>query len=77
MLASASIILIYTAVNVSHLRLLKETGAKPYIVWAALLSSLVIFGILIYYEYMNSKTTLSLLGFTVFLCFAAEWTYRK
>ena len=77
MLASASILLIYIAVNVSHLRLLKETGAKPYIIWASLLSSLVFFGILTYYEYINSKKTLGLLVFTVLFCFVAEWAYRK
>lgn len=77
MLASASSLLIYVAVNASHLRLLKETGAKSYLIWASLLSSLVFFSILIYYEYMNSKTTLGLLGVTILFCFAIEWAYRK
>ena len=77
MLASTSLLIIYVAVNVSHLRLLKETGAKSYIIWASLLSSLTFFGVLLYYEFMHSKTTLGLLGFTVFCCFAAEWAYRK
>lgn len=76
-LASASSLLIYVAVNASHLRLLKETGAKSYLIWASLLSSLVFFGILIYYEYVNSKTTLGLLGATILFCFAIEWIYRK
>ena len=31
MLASASMLIIYIAVNVSHLRLLKETGARSWI----------------------------------------------
>ncbi|AAM05679.1 TPA: amino acid permease [Methanosarcina acetivorans] len=77
MLASTCLLMVYVAVNISHLRLLKETGAKSYIIWASLLSSLTFFCVLLYYEFMHSKTTLGLLGFTVFCCFAAEWTYRK
>ncbi len=77
MLASASNLIIYMAVNISHLRLLKETGAKPYLIWISLLSSLVFFGILAYYQFVNSKITLLLLALTVLFCFFAEWGYRK
>ena len=77
MLASASILMIQIAVNISHLRLLKETGAKPYLILASLFSSLIFFGMLIYYEFMNSKTILILFGFTVLFCFFVEWAYRK
>lgn len=66
MLASTCLLMVYVAVNISHLRLLKETGAKSYIIWASLLSSLTFFCVLLYYEFMHSKTTLGLLGFTVF-----------
>lgn len=77
MLASASNLMIYVAVNVSHLRLLNETGAKSCLIWASLLSSVIFFGVLVYYEFMQSKIMLGLLGFTVFCCFAAEWVYRR
>lgn len=77
MLASASILIIYVAVNASHLRLIKETGAKPSLIWASLLSSLIFFMVLIYYQFMHSRTTLWLLGLTVLFCFAAEWAYRR
>jgi len=77
MLASASNLIIYVAINVSHLRLLKETGAKPYLIWASLFSSLIFFGVLVYYELVNSKIILELLVITVFFCFFAEWGYRK
>jgi amino acid transporter len=76
MLASTSLLMVYVAVNVSHLRLLKETGAKSFLIWASLLSSLTFFGVLVYYEFITSKITLVLLGFTVFSCFAVEWVYR-
>ena len=77
MLASASLLINYIAVNISHLRLLKETGAKYYLIWASLLSSLLFFGVLAYYGFVNSKLTMGLLMFTVFFCFFAEWSYRK
>ena len=77
MLASASILIIYVAVNASHLRLLKETGAKSYLIWASLLSSLIFFVVLTYYEFVHSKSTLGLLALTVVSCFVAEWVYRR
>ncbi len=77
MLASTSLLIIYVAVNTSHLRLLKETGAKRWIIKASFLSSLIFFGLLIYYEFVSSKLTLGLLLITVFFCFCIEWVYRK
>jgi amino acid transporter len=77
MLASTSLLIIYVFVNTSHLRLLKETGAKRWIIQASLLSSLIFFGLLIYYEFVSSKLTLGLLLITVFFCFCIEWIYRK
>ena len=77
MLSSASLLIIYIAVNVSHLRLLKETGARSWIIWTSLLSSLIFFGVLVYYEFVNSKITLGLLVITIIFCFSFEWIYRK
>lgn len=77
MLASTSLLIIYIAVNVSHLRLLEEKGAKRWIIQISLLSNLVFFGVLIYYEFMSSKLTMELLLITVFFCFSVELVYRK
>jgi amino acid transporter len=77
MLSSASLLIIYIAVNVSHLRLLKETEARSWIIWISLLSSLIFFGVLVYYEFVNSKITLGLLVITIIFCFSFEWIYRK
>ncbi len=77
MLASTSLLIIYIAVNVSHLRLLEETGAKRWIIQISLLSNLVFFGVLVYYEFMSSKLTMELLLITVFFCFSVELIYRK
>jgi Amino acid transporters len=77
MLASTSLLIIYIFVNTSHLRLLRETGAKRWIIQTSLLSSLIFFGLLVYYEFVISKLTLELLILTVFFCFFVEWIYRK
>ncbi|AKB51106.1 amino acid transporter [Methanosarcina barkeri str. Wiesmoor] len=77
MLASASLLIIYITVNTSHLRLLKETGAKRWIIRASLLSSLIFFEVLVYYEFVSSKLTLELLLITLIFCFSVEWIYRK
>ena len=77
MLASASLLVIYVAVNAAHLRLSGETGAKPYLIWSSLFSSLVFFGILVYYELLNSVKTLIAFTFVLVFCFIVEWIYRK
>lgn len=76
-LSSASLLFLYVAVNISHLRLLKETGAKSWIIWVSLLSSFLFFGVVIYYEFLNSKFILGLLIIIISLCFFVEWIYRK
>ena len=77
MLASASLLVIYVAVNTSHLRLFRETGAKRYLIYASLFSSLIFLGILIYYELLHSVTTLIVFAVVLIFCFIVEWTYRK
>ncbi|WP_232222170.1 APC family permease [Methanococcoides burtonii] len=77
MLASASLLVIYIAVNTAHLRLSGETGAKPYLIWASLFSSLIFFGILVYYELIHSIITLIVFAVVLTLCFIVEWAYRK
>lgn len=77
MLVNTSILIIYIAVNASHLRLLKETGAKSWIIQTSLLSNLIFFGVLVYYEFVNSKLTLGLLAIMILFCFSVEWIYRK
>lgn len=77
MLVNTSILIIYIAVNTSHLRLLKETRAKSWIIQTSLLSSLIFFGVLVYYEFVNSKVTLGLLAIMILFCFSVEWIYRK
>ncbi|WP_394697770.1 APC family permease [uncultured Methanomethylovorans sp.] len=76
MLASASLLVIYVAVNTAHLRLSGKTGAKPYLIWASLFSSLIFLVILVYYELLNSVITLILFAVVIIACFIVEWVYR-
>gem|GEM_PF-2881159 len=77
MLASASLLIIYIAVIVSHLHLSKKTRARSWLIWTLLMSSLIFFGVLVYYEFVNSKLTLVLLIITIIFCFSFEWIYKK
>jgi amino acid transporter len=77
MLISTSILIIYIAVNASHLHLLNETGANCWIIRTSLMCNLILFGVLVYYEFMNSKLILELLTITILFCFSVEWLYKK
>ena len=76
MLGSSSILLITVAVNVAHLRLYKNTGARPSILLLTVIASLTFFGILVYYEIGYSPAALYGLIITLILCFIGEWVYR-
>lgn len=77
MLGSASFLLIYTAVNVGHLRLYKETGANPFIIWLSIIACLFSFVMLTYYLLNKSPVTLIFLIVVFILSFLSEWLYRK
>ena len=77
MLGSASFLLIYGAVNIGHLRIYKETGAKPSIIVASIISCIVFLGVLSFYEINHSPITLILLILVVISCFTFEAIYRK
>jgi len=77
MLGSASFLLIYTAVNIGHLRLYKETGANPVLIWLSILGSLSVFIVLIYYLLNHSTLTIVILSIVLLLSFGAELIYRR
>lgn len=77
MLGSASFLLIYGAVNISHLKLYKKTGAKPLVIIASIISCIVFFGVLTFYEIYHSPKTLLILILVIFGCFIFEWLYRR
>lgn len=77
LLGSASFLLIYAAVNLAHLRLYKETGAKPFLIWLSIAGCFVSVGILILFVMKNSPLTVVVLASLFLLAFVAEWGYRK
>jgi len=77
MLGSASFLLIYTAVNIGHLRLYKETGANPVLIWLSILGSLSVFIVLIYYLLNHSILTIVILSIVLLLSFGVELIYRR
>ncbi|MGZ4941959.1 MAG: APC family permease [Halobacteriota archaeon] len=76
MVGSASILLIYLAVNVAHLKLRKDTGARRAPIWAAIVLSLAFFMTLMFYEVQHSPTTIITLISVVALSFIIDWGYR-
>jgi amino acid transporter len=77
MVGSASFLLIYAAVNIGHLRLYRQTGAKPLVIWASVTGCILAFGSLVYYEIHHAPVTLAVLAGIVGLSFAAELVYRQ
>jgi amino acid transporter len=77
LLGSAFFLLIYAAVNLAHLRLLKETGARRFLIWASILSCFASFSILIYYEINRSLLSVTFFVGIFLISFAAEAVFRK
>jgi len=77
MVGSASFLLIYAAVNIGHLRLYRQTGAKPLVIWASVTGCILAFASLVYYFIRKAPLTLVVLGAIVGVAFAAEWLYRQ
>ena len=54
LMGSALFLIIYTGVNLSHLKVHKETKANKYIIWSAIIGCLFALTVLIYYQIYNS-----------------------
>lgn len=77
MMGSAAFLLLYGAVNAGHLRVLKETGANPLLVWLALLSCLAMFCVLGVYIFEQQPAAMLALVLIAAASFAFEWLYRR
>jgi amino acid transporter len=77
MMGSAAFLLVYAAVNIAHLRIADETGAKRWLIWLSLITCLVMFGFLVDYiaERAPSAALVTLVG-ALALSFGFEWAYR-
>lgn len=77
MMGSAAFLLVYAAVDVAHLRILKKTGARPWLVWLSLLACGATFVYLtIYISERTPPATLATLSGALVLSFVVEWAYR-
>ena len=76
MMGSASFLVIYTAVNVAHLRLSGATGANRGLIWASTAGCLVFLAILLKHLALEAPPTLIALIILFALCFLGEWIYR-
>jgi amino acid transporter len=77
MMGSAAFLLIYAAVNAGHLNVLRQTGASALIVWASLITCLVMFVVLAVYTYQEQPAAIVALVIIAAAAFAAEWGYRR
>ena len=77
MMGSAAFLLIYAAVNAGHLRVLKQTGARPVMIWLALLTCLAMFAALAVYTWQQQPAAIAALVLIAAASFVAEWLYRR
>lgn len=77
MMGSAAFLIVYAAVSFGHLRVHRETGARPSILWASLITLLIMFVLLVIYIMRNQPA--AALALVVTLAFSAliEWAYRR
>ena len=76
-MGSAGFLLVYSAVNVGHLRLRKQTGANMWLVTASAVTCLSLFIVLIYNMVASAPTSALALGVTLVGSFLFEIIYRR
>jgi amino acid transporter len=77
MMGSAAFLIVYAAVSFGHLRIRHQTGASPTIIWASLITLLIMFVLLIIYVLGNQPAALVALVVTLAASVLVEWTYRR
>lgn len=77
-MASLAFLLIYASVSLGHLRVVKLTGAKPWLLWMAIILNLGLFGLLIGHSIAKKEYGTWITLIVVFIVsFAAEEIYRR
>jgi hypothetical protein len=76
-MGSAGFLLVYSAVNIGHLRIRKQTGAKAWPVVAAAISCLSLFVVLLYHMVATAPTSAIALGVTLTGSLLFEVVYRR
>src|SRR5919199_1562741 len=77
MMGSAAFLIVYAAVSFGHLRINRETGARPTILWASLITLLVMFVLLMAYILNNQPAAAVALLATLAISVVVEWVYRR
>ncbi|NQU36940.1 MAG: amino acid permease, partial [Actinobacteria bacterium] len=78
MLGSAAFLLLYATVNVGHLRIRNQTGARGGLIWASMLSCLFLFVFLsIYIVQTEGILTMILIVIMLAVSFGAEKAFRE
>jgi amino acid transporter len=77
MMGSAAFLLVYAAVGAGHLRIHRETQARPAIIWASLVTLLMMFVVLTIYILNNQPPAAIALLVTLALSVIVEWAYRR
>jgi amino acid transporter len=76
-MGSAGFLLVYSAVNIGHLRIRKQTGAKAWPVVASAVTCLFLFVVLVYHMIATAPTSAIALGVTLAGSFVFEIVYRR
>jgi amino acid transporter len=77
MMGSAAFLVVYAAVSFGHLRVHRETGANPTIIWASLLTLLIMFVLIMIYILGNQPAAAVVLVVTLAASVLVEWVYRR
>lgn len=77
MMGSGAFLLVYAAVNAGHLRILKQTGAKAWIVVISLVLCIIMFVILEVYTYRKAPEAVYTMIALLIVSFAAEAVWQK
>jgi hypothetical protein len=77
MMGSGAFLLVYAAVNAGHLRILKQTGAKAWIVVISLVLCIIMFVILEVYTYRKAPEAVYTMIALLIISFIAEAIWQK
>jgi len=76
-MGSAAFLLVYSAVNIGHMRIREQTGAKAWPVIAAALTCLSLFVVLVYHMITTAPSSAIALGVTLAGSILFESAYRR
>jgi len=76
-MGSAGFLLVYTAVNIGHMRIRKQTGAKTWPVVTSAITCLSLFVVLCYNMISSAPASAIALGVTLVSCLLFEIVYRR